>query len=404
MKMPIISIPDILLSSLSIFKPCFYNKPQFKNFCFYILGLILCLEARNIKDINDQLRKKNQSSLNRFLTESCWLNKKIRQKRRQLINQFIAHSKKKVVYFIIDDTVLDKTGLHIEGIGLHYSNSSKRSVRGHNLVTGICIIDDVLLPFDFFPYIKKEECEKQGIEFKTKIQLATRLIRSFVPPKGTRVIVIVDKWYCCDKVVNQAKEKGFGFLSPLKSNRIIYYQGKKYKLSDLTKAVAHAQYKEIGIDDKRFYLTSIEVEIPKIGKVCLVLNKEIKPDENMEDLIGKEPNCIISTCFDWSAKKNLSVYLLRATTENFYRDSKQHLGLGQYQMRKLKGIIKHWHLVFTAYILLILINMKNSFKGSPNTIGEICNWTRQLFFKELLIWSYQQGKMGKTIDSILTTF
>lgn len=401
--MPIISIPDILLKGLTIFRPCFESKPQFKNFCFYVFGLILCLEARNIKDINDQLRKKDQSSLNRFLTESPWLNRKLRQKRRQLIKKAIGESRKRTVYLVIDDTVLDKTGLHIEGIGFHHSNSSKRRVRGHNLVTGICIIDGFVFPFDFFPYIKKEECEQQGIGFRTKIQLATRLIRSFTPPRETRVVVIVDTWYCCHKVANAAKEKGFGFLSPLKSNRTVYYQGKKYKVSDLTKRVSYADYQEVEIKERRFSLTSVVVEIPKMGKVCLVLNKEIEQDKKVEDLVDQSPERLINTSLDWSAEKSLSTYLLRAATENFYRDSKQHLGLGQYQMRKLEGIIRHWHLVFTAYILLILISLKSSLKGSPKTIGQACNWTRQLFFKELLIWSHQQGKMGKTIESVLAT-
>ncbi len=67
-------------------------------------------------------------------------------------------------------------------------------------------------------------------------------------------------------------EKGFGFLSPLKSNRTVYYQGKKYKVSDLTKTVACAYYKEMEVGEKKFCLTSLVVEIPKIGKVCLVLN------------------------------------------------------------------------------------------------------------------------------------
>jgi len=99
---------------------------------------------------------------------------------------------------------------------------------------------------------------------------------------------------------------------------------------------------------------------------------------------------------------NLETYFKRVLTETFYRDSKQHIGLGQYQMRKFDGIIRHWHLVFTAYILLILVNLQSEGNKEHKSIGEICNWIRQLFFKELLIWSYQQGKTGKTIESVLT--
>jgi hypothetical protein len=91
----IVSIPDILLKCLEIFKCCF-SKPQFENFCFYVIGLILCLESRNIQDINKQLgRNKDQSSRNRFVRESPWLNRTLRRNRKKLISIAISNSKAK---------------------------------------------------------------------------------------------------------------------------------------------------------------------------------------------------------------------------------------------------------------------------------------------------------------------
>ncbi len=36
----------------------------------------------------------------------------------------------------------------------------------------------------------------------------------------------------------------------------------------------------------------------------------------------------------------------------FYRDCKQHFGMGEYQTRKLAAVVKHLHLVFLVYTLL----------------------------------------------------
>ncbi|MEW6609900.1 MAG: IS701 family transposase [bacterium] len=401
--MLIVSIPDILLKCLEVFKPCF-SKPQFENFCFYVIGLILCLESRNIQDINKQLgRNKDQSSLNRFITESPWLNRALRRNRRKLVKIAISNSNAKRVYLIIDDTVIDKTGKHIERVGYYHSTTSERRVLGHNLVTAICVIDDYVFPFEFFPYIKEEICKDEGITFHTKIELCIKLIKSFMPPKGVEVIVIGDSWYCCESVIKAIKDKGFQFSFSIKSNRIVYYNGQKYKVSELAKAVSYSQYSSpVKISEKEYSICPITVDIPKIGSVSLVLNKEITATQTEEDIINQQAGFIISSQLNWSGKWNLETYLKRVLTETFYRDSKQHIGLGQYQMRKFDGIIRHWHLVFTAYILLIVVGLQLEGSKKRKTIGEICNLVRDLFFKELLIWSYQQGKNGKTIDSVLT--
>ncbi|MEW6621510.1 MAG: IS701 family transposase, partial [bacterium] len=313
--------------------------------------MILCLESRNIQDINKQLgRNKDQSSLNRFVRESPWLTRALRRNRRKLVNIAISKFRAKRIYLVIDDTVIDKTGKHIEKVGYHHSTTSRKRVLGHNLVTAICIIDDLVFPFEFFPYIKEETCKEENLTFHTKIELAIRLIKSFTPPKGVEVVVIGDSWYCCYSVIKAIKAKGFKFSFSIKSNRKIYYNGKKYTVSDLAKTVPHNQYSSpTKIGDKEYYICPITVDIPKIGSVSLVLNKEISAKQTEEDIINQPPDFIIGSELNWSGKRNLETYFKRVLTETFYRDSKQHIGLGQYQMRKFNGIIRHWHLVFTAY-------------------------------------------------------
>jgi len=49
------------------------------------------------------------------------------------------------------------------------------------------------------------------------------------------------------------------------------------------------------------------------------------------------------------------VYALRNWVEEFYKEAKDDLGAGQYQVRDLESIIRHWQIVFVAYSLLVTL-------------------------------------------------
>lgn len=49
------------------------------------------------------------------------------------------------------------------------------------------------------------------------------------------------------------------------------------------------------------------------------------------------------------------LYALRNWVEVFYREAKDELGAGQYQVRHLEAIVRHWQLVFVAYSLLVTL-------------------------------------------------
>lgn len=57
---------------------------------------------------------------------------------------------------------------------------------------------------------------------------------------------------------------------------------------------------------------------------------------------------------DWDPSKILTSFLSRWPTETFNEDAKQHLGLEDYQLRKMVGIKRCWYLAFVAYSLLRL--------------------------------------------------
>ena len=86
--------------------------------------------------------------------------------------------------------------------------------------------------------------------------------------------------------------------------------------------------------------------------------------------------------------------------EVFYRDVKQNLGLEEYQVRKGRGAIIHWHLVFTAYTLLALL--RRSLRGTMgrlgwvlDTLGDVCRWVKRQCFRRLVDWLFLKRGSGR---------
>jgi len=76
--------------------------------------------------------------------------------------------------------------------------------------------------------------------------------------------------------------------------------------------------------------------------------------------------------------------------ETFYKDSKQNLGLEDYELRKIKGIIRHWYLVFSAYTLLQLSSSEKSLtkwiNSNLNTSGDQCRFAVNETIKYFALW------------------
>ncbi len=74
--------------------------------------------------------------------------------------------------------------------------------------------------------------------------------------------------------------------------------------------------------------------------------------------------------------KILSTYAQRWPIETFYRDAKQNLGLENCELRLLRGIRRHWDLVFLAYTLLQIESLSGPLskwiKSNVVTIGGKC--------------------------------
>ena len=115
-----------------------------------------------------------------------------------------------------------------------------------------------------------------------------------------------------------------------------------------------------------------------VGKIKLVLLKTRKNSRKFKALVTNDLNC--------PGEDVIKYYKRRWDIEVFYRDCKQHLGMGDYQVRGLGPVVIHLQFVFLAYNLLknccspgILVLLKG-----VRAIGSICKRLKAWMLELLL--------------------
>ena len=384
--MMISPVIDVMEELLEQYRPCL-SKPQFQNFSTYTVGLITCEGKKNIQAINRTfMNAKNQSSLNRFLTQSPWDVQTVQNKRLSLANESLHASQSCIGYFVIDDTINNKTGKHMENAGYHYDSKIGKSVWGHDIVTTHYVNGYTEHPVGVSLYVKKETCQQKSVEFKTKIQLAIEQIQAFKAPESVRIMLTFDCWFFCHQIVDAAKAREWDWVTQADSNRIIHYKAKKRNVTELAKCLADERFKKVTIEKKDYALCGLKVWMPKIGDVRLVVSKE-------EDGF----HFYVSNRLDYSSRQVLLAYKVRHRIDEFYRDVKQNLGLEAYQMRSGRGAIIHWHLVFCAHTLLTLlrksaIEVDGRLAKTLATLGDVCRWVKKQCSRKLVDWLFLKFK------------
>ena len=176
---------DIFGTKLKNYESCF-SKPQWNHFNTYIHGLLLGERGeKNIQDIADNmLDGRHQSSLNRFLTRHKW---DVQQLNAIRLQQNLSHRNGGVL--IVDDTIIEKSGKHMDGVGFLFDHCKGKSVRCHDIVSTHYQHGNQQVPLYFTPYAKEELAMQQDIWFKTKIQIALDLFRKSLMKICPEVVV-----------------------------------------------------------------------------------------------------------------------------------------------------------------------------------------------------------------------
>lgn len=376
-------------SDLNVFRACFYER-SFELFVRYITGLLLS-NNKTVEGINNQFSQKtDQSNVNRFLTEYPWLKDDFLDELKVLFTT--NKVQKSLSYFVLDDTLLEKAGKLIQSAGYHFDHTKNKCIFGHQVVTSGYVFESEFYPFLLELYTKQEECKKENLVFKTKVEIALDILKKAIEFHKPS-IVLIDSWYCTREILNFLDAQGIQYIIASKSNRIFYYHSKRQKISVFTKTIRKTT--KVVKDGYEYHAKSISAYFEDLGAKRLVFVKRRKQGERFFD----DWNSLITNIWNVSDETIITFYSNRFSIDHFHKEAKQNLGLGKAQLRKRRGVVRHLHLVAIAYTILKCAKwLKKKWKSF--SIAEKIRQMREYFEKNTLIKTLKENK--KDIHGAIT--
>lgn len=299
------------------------------------------------------------------------------------------------VFFVLDDSLLSKTGKAIEYIGKVFDHCTHTYQLGMKMLTlGYCD-GKSFLPVDFSLHNEPGKNKKRGLtkkelkkQFskdrapdsagykracetsKDKISVALEMIKRH-KGKWLRVdYVLADSWFICERFLRGvlAVDKNLNVIGQMKSNRKITINGRTYKADK----IPELKRKNIHYSRKlKCHYISLKIDYKGIAMRGYWIR--MKDQQNW--------NLLVSTNDKLGFTRVMEYYKNRWSIEVFFKDCKQNLGLGACQSTDLDAHIATISIVLMNYTVLAL---KKRFQDYE-TLGELFRDFKDLLLQQTIV-------------------
>ena len=272
----------------------------------------------------------HRTTYSHFLTKGKWDDKRLEEAQKRESLQTISNLSQNngtPIFVSIDDTVLPKTAPSskakrpTEGAGWHYSHLEGKVVYGHQVHAAIISTGDASLC-----YCLKRCCPERG----TKIAMTLELIRSL--PDHMGAYFLMDSWYTNPGVLDVCREKDCHFIGAMKTNRILYPEGKRTSASDLAASLNRSYFHPVTVKGRDYLVYRYEGPLNKIDHAVVLLSYPA-------NAFGKKNALRVFLCSDTTLSDEtiLDFYAHRWTIEVLFRSHKRYLGLKSFMVRAAKA-------------------------------------------------------------------
>lgn len=308
------------------------GRTHVKYLLLYLVGLLILDKHFSQTGMAERIESCHHDGINRMLRH---MEIPVRTFESMLVN-YIERYRQNKGWLIIDDTSINKRySSKIAFTGYCWCSSLGRVARGMHIVTLFWTDGERKFPVGYRIWQPRDKVKKE--DYKTKIDLARELVQEHLSfCLGCRYLVF-DAWYCSKGFLSAMRQLGIHCISSLKSNRTIFLEGHRRKVSGLI---------------EKFRDT---VDLPGYGIVFVYCTK-----------VGKRKHCLMSTDTALCENEVKERYKHRWPVEEFYRAIKQYLGFEDCQCRNEVAVRNHINLTFLGYVVLEVIKESSGF-----THGEI---------------------------------
>jgi SRSO17 transposase len=366
------------------------TKGGFRYVTNYVSGLIT-LAKKTVRKIASASKEiKYQSSLNNILTKAKFdketLEKRYLRKIKFMFNNFD-------VYLIIDDTLVERNGKHIEETKSHFDHNENKYLKGHQFFTSLLYTPFMQLPL--FPELYSDNT-------LTKIEMARSLVDKLSEAKIKINTILFDSWYSDEELMKKCLSCKTRVIGAIKTNRNIMPKWKRrwIKLSYISEFVRSKRMEKFEIEKTNYEVYSTKARLHHISDMMkLIISYEMEENEGILEVKNKAH--LISSNPEETPENLIITYKLRWKIETFHRDIKQNLGFAKVFFRRREGIVRHAILAIIAYAVLSLFIYRTNQKM---TIGECCEHIRDKSTKEAIGKIVTINKKEERIQRFLDEF
>ena len=350
-----ITIGKIPRKLKSFFRPVKRQVSEHVYKYFWSMVLAICIShgstiERLVKSLRNTTHRTNHGE---FLWRSNW-NESIVMQQIALDTLLGLFTKKYYnLFFIIDETQTLKRAKKMEGVGKLHHHATGKYGTGHTILKVCLYYRGVTIPWASLLYIKQEHTSTLNIPFIKLTELAAKLIRQAVLPEQFKVTVLFDAFYLCPRVVNACKERKWHYIAVGKSNRWFTVGSIKHKLAKYGRNVLRNSgvwCNVTGLRKTRKYKLAERIgRLNKLGIVKVVFSRRKGENKHV---------AIVTDNLSASMIQIVTDYLKRWSIEMLIKEEKQHLGLGDYRVKRYRAVVRHLHLVDCAYACLTHVGIK----------------------------------------------
>ena len=383
-----------------------FHWDHFAYFRLLVLTIACMWGRRNVANLYRYLDAEHHRTRfnNFFLVERWDPEAALRQQARALLRS-LRPKQGETIYLVLDDSKKAKRGKTMDAVAKMKDSTTDAYIRGHQYVCAILVCRDHVIPLGIRLYVKQADCPALGLSFRKTTQLAAQLIREFKAPTGVKVMVLFDAYYLCATVVKACREQHFHFASTLKSNRSLFKRGWKLKAGrygrnlfrrrrtdtlDLSKPYGQVHYR---------FVDAGWLQVSTLGPLHVVFSRK----GLATTILG-----LVTDAPTLSAPDVIRTYEKRWTIEQWIKDTKQLLGLGQYQNRSYRAAVTHLHLVCFAYALLTHLRIERhgaQGRRTRATAADLSTATaqdqlRDLLWGDLIIYLKEKCHSPSVIEAL----
>ena len=437
MRLPVVQFPSVIVNNLPYFTSVFQSEEQVKHFCEYVTGLMVG-DRKTVTTINALfLNNNDQSALNKFLTLAEWDEYDLNRRR---VDLELCRLQRRPVSaqagrLVIDDTLAHHTKCHIEELAYLKDHQLNRDVWAHDVVTSYYVNRADQFPVDLRLYLQfrlkvwlatlnrwKQQVESKPTQagyrqyllsllafkqrqqvFQTKTQQAAELVQQAVEWGLPFEVVLFDSWFLRWPLVRIVQACHKDWVGGCPKDRNVLFKNRWTQLQEFSRTLPAEAYRPFKINDRLWWAFTKVMPMDCLQRqrvrILAVYADELK--------LSQTPTFYTTNRLDWEAKRILTTYLDRWPTETFNEEVKENLGFEDYQLRRLRGIKRHWYLSFVAYSLLsdqgLPGHSRWSVRGQFQSTGQRCHAVADELLGFLVHWIARQLTEGCSPNTLLQT-